>query len=86
MNMLKGRDIQGKYLTDDEILAIEYYLMQYDCRTINGKPQITSIEYAGNVYKIEVIEPGKESLSYAEAPTHWVKSHIRDKKINQIIE
>ena len=41
---------------------------------------------AGNVYKIEVIEPGKESLSYVEAPTHWVKSHIRDKKINQIIE
>ena len=80
------RDINGKSLTADELDAIEYYLMQYDCLTLNGKPQITSIEYRADVYKIEVIEPNKEYLSYAEAPTHWVKSFIRDKKINQIIE
>jgi len=52
-------DIEGRYLSDNEIEAINSYLLQNGCSTINDTPNIT--------------------------PENWVKSFIRDKKINKII-
>jgi len=79
------RDIEGRYLSDNEIEAINSYLLQNGCSTINGTPNITNIHFTNGFYKTEFSEANKATLSYLEVPENWVKSFIRDKKINKII-
>jgi len=76
------RDMQGRYIKDDEITAIDNYLIGFGARS---PIVLSNIEVTDEAYKVEFIEYGKRSLSYLAVPVHWVKSFIRDKKINTII-
>lgn len=80
------RDIEGRYLSEDTIEAIKYFLLERGCITLDGNPNITNIHFSEGVYKTEYTEPSKDSQGYLEIPEHFVKSYIRDKKINKIIE
>lgn len=77
------RHIHGSYIKDDEISAIENWLVGFGAIS---PTVISNIEVTDKAYKVEFIECGKRSLSYQEIPVDWVKSFIRDKKINTIIE
>ena len=79
------RDIESKYLSSDVIEAVNYFLLEKGCKTINGVPNITNIHFTEGFYKTEFSEPNKAELGYLEIPEHFVKSFIRNKKINKII-
>ena len=109
------RDIEGKYLSEDVILALKSFLLERGCKvveyynkagytrsndpkalliasdsslesTIDGMPNIISVHLNKGFYSLEFTEPGKSDIGYVEVPEDWVKSFIRDKKINQIID
>jgi len=80
------RDIEGRYLSQDIIEAIKSFLLEKDCKTVDGIPNITNIHLREGFYKTEFSEPNKSDIGYIEIPEHWVKSFIRNKKINKIIE
>lgn len=80
------RDIEGRYLSSDVVEAVNYFLLERGCKTVNGIPNITNIHLTGGFYKTEFTELDKSDIGYIEIPEHWVKSFIRNKKINQIIE
>jgi hypothetical protein len=80
------RDIEGKYLSDDVIEAIKVFLLDRGLITLDGNPNIKSIHLSKGLYKIEYTEPNKESQGYLEIPEFLIKSFIRNKKINKIIE
>ena len=92
------RDIEGKYLSEDVVLALRTYLLERGCKVtatidnqtfetiIYGVPNIISVHLKGGFYSLEFTEPGKSDIGYVEVPEDWVKSFIRDKKINQIID
>jgi len=80
------RDIEGRYLSTDVIEAIKSFLLDIGCSTVNGVPNITNIHFTEGFYKTEFSEPIKSDIGYIEIPEHWVKSYIRNKKINKIIE
>ena len=78
------RDIEGRYLSDDVIEALKSFLLEKGCKTIDGIPNITNIHFNKGFYKTEFSEPNKSELGYYEIPEYWVKSFIRNKKINNI--
>jgi len=80
------RDIEGRYLSPDVVEAVNSFLLEKECKTINGIPNITNIHLTEGFYKTEFSEPNKEDIGYIEIPDYWVKSFIRNKKINKIIE
>lgn len=102
------RDIKGKYLSEDVILALKSFLLERGCKvveyydkagyprlesTIDGMPNIISVHYdksqhrlpRGPLYSLEFTEPGKSDIGYVEVPEDWVKSFIRDKKIDNLL-
>lgn len=79
------RDAHGRYISDDVIEAIKSFLIDRGCLTLDGNPNITNIHFSESLYKTEYLEPGKDSQGYLEIPEHWVKSFIRNKKIDSII-
>ena len=80
------RDIEGRYLSQNVIEAINFFLLEKGCKTVDGIPNITNIHLTGGFYKIEFTEPDKSDIGYIEIPEHWVKSFVRNKKIDKIIE
>jgi len=80
------RDVEGKYLSQDTIEAINSFLLEKNCKTVDGIPNITNIHLTEGFYKTEFSELNKSELGYLEIPEYWVKSFIRNKKINKIIE
>jgi hypothetical protein len=80
------RDIEGRFLSSEVIEAIKSFLIDKGCKTINGIPNITNIHFTEGFYKTEFSEPGKDDQGYIEIPEDWVKSFIRNKKINKIID
>lgn len=80
------RDIEGRYLSPDVIEAIKSFLLEKGCKTVDGIPNITNIHLTEGFYKTEFSEPNKAELGFLEIPEYWVKSFIRNKKINKIIE
>jgi hypothetical protein len=81
---MNRRDIQGMYLSDEEIIAIEVYLKQSGY--IGVKSFSTTVENTDLFYRVEFVKQGISATGYKEIPTHWVKSFIRERKINQIID
>lgn len=87
------RDIDGKYLSSDVVLALRSYLLERGCKTIGqtlestieGIPNIISVHLKGGFYSLEFTEPGKSDIGYVEVPEHWVKSFIRDNKIDKLL-
>jgi len=79
------RDVEGRYLSQDIREAINSFLLEKGCKTVDGIPNITNIHLREGFYKTEFSEPNKSDIGYIEIPEHWVKSFIRDKKINKII-
>ena len=77
------RGIEGRYLPDDVTEALNSFLLE---RGFNGIPNITSIHLRGGFYKTEFSEPNRSDIGYIEIPEHWVKSFIRNKKIDKLIE
>ena len=80
------RDIEGRFLSSDVVEAVNFFLLEKGCKTINGTPNITNIHLTEGFYKTEFSEPNKAELKYLEIPEHWVKSFIRNKKIDKLIE
>ena len=80
------RDIEGRYLSPDVVESVNYFLLERGCKTTNGIPNITNIHLTEGFYKTEFSEPNKAELGYLEIPEHWVKSFIRNKKIDKLIE
>ena len=80
------RDVEGRYLSQDIREAINSFLLEKGCKTVDGIPNITNIHLREGFYKTEFSEPNKSDIGYIEIPEHWVKSFIRNKKINKIIE
>ena len=80
------RDIEGRYLSQDVIEAINSFLLEKNCKTVNGIPNITNIHFTSGFYKIEFSEPNKSELGFLEISDYWIKAFIRNKKINKIIE
>ena len=80
------RDIEGRFLSSDVVEAVNSFLLEKGCKTINGAPNITNIHLTEGFYKTEFSEPNKAELGYLEIPEHWVKSFIRNKKIDKLIE
>ena len=80
------RDIEGRFLSSDVVEAVNSFLLEKGCKTVNGIPNITNIHLREGFYKTEFSEPNKSDIGYIEIPEHWVKSFIRNKKINKIIE
>lgn len=80
------RDIEGRYLSDDVVDAIKSFLLERGCLTLNGVPNITNIHFSDGLYKTEYTEPAKDAQGYLEIPEYWVKSYIRNKKINKLID
>ena len=80
------RDIEGRYLSDDVVDAIKSFLLEKGCLTLNGVPNITNIHFSDGLYKTEYTEPAKDVQGYLEIPEYWVKSYIRNKKINKLID
>jgi|LauGreDrversion4_2_1035121.scaffolds.fasta_scaffold111110_4 hypothetical protein len=79
------RDAEGRYLSSDVREAINSFLLEKGCKTVDGIPNITNIHLRDGFYKTEFSEPNKSDIGYIEIPEHFVKSFIRDKKINKII-
>jgi hypothetical protein len=80
------RDIEGRYLSSDVVESVNSFLLERGCKTVNGIPNITNIHLTGGFYKTEFTEPDKSDIGYIEIPEHWVKSFIRNKKIDKLIE
>ena len=80
------RDVEGRYLSQDVVDGIHSFLLEKGCSTVNGVPNITNIYLTEGFYKTEFSEPNKAELKYLEIPEHWVKSFIRNKKIDKLIE
>jgi hypothetical protein len=80
------RDAEGRYLSQDIREAINSFLLEKGCKTFDGIPNITNIHLREGFYKTEFSEPNKSELGFLEIPEYWVKSYIRNKKINKIIE
>jgi hypothetical protein len=83
------RDIEGRFLSQDVVEAVNSFLLEKGCKTVDGIPNITNIHLTDTsirLYKTEFSEPNKAELGYLEIPDYWVKSFIRNKKINKIIE
>lgn len=80
------RDIEGRFLSNDVIEGIHSFLLERGCKTTNGVPNITNIHLTEGFYKTEFSEPNKEDIGYIEIPDYWVKSFIRNKKIDKLIE
>jgi hypothetical protein len=79
------RDIEGRYLSYDVIEAVKFFLLKRGCKTVNGVPNITNIHLTEGFYKTEFSEPDKSDIGYIEIPEYWIKSFIRNKKIDKII-
>ena len=94
------RDIEGKYLSEDVILALKSFLLERGCKvveyydktgyprpesTIDGMPNIISVHLKSGFYSLEFTEPGKSDIGYVEVPEDWVKAFIRDKKIDNLL-
>jgi hypothetical protein len=80
------RDAEGRYLSSDVREAINSFLLEKGCKTVDGIPNIKNIHFTEGFYKTEFSEPNKSELCFLEIPEYWVKSFIRNKKINKIIE
>ena len=80
------RDIEGRFLSSDVVEAVNSFLLEKGCKTIDGIPNITNIHLTEGSYKTEFSEPNKAEIGYIEIPDHWVKSFIRNKKIDKLIE
>jgi hypothetical protein len=80
------RDIEGRFLSSDVVEAVNSFLLEKGCKTVDGIPNITNIHLTEGLYKTEFSEPNREDIGYVEIPDYWVKSFIRNKKINKIIE
>ena len=80
------RDIEGRFLPPDVGEALKSFLLERGCKTVNGIPNITNVHLTDGFYKTEFTEPDKSDIGYIEIPEHWVKSFIRNKKIDKIIE
>jgi hypothetical protein len=76
------RDSEGRYLSSDVIEGIHFFLLEKGY----SSPNITNIHLNYGFYKTEFTHVGISDIGYAEVPEHCVKSFIRNKKINQIIE
>ena len=48
------RDIEGRYLSSDVVEAVNYFLLERGCKTVNGIPNITNIHLTGGFYKTEL--------------------------------
>jgi len=79
------RDIEGRYLSPDVREAINSFLLEKGCKTVDGIPNITNIHLKEGFYKTEFSEPNKSDIGYIEIPEHFVKSYIRNKKINNVL-
>jgi hypothetical protein len=79
------RDIEGRFLPDDVRESINYFLLEKGCKTVDGIPNITNIHLKEGFYKTEFSEPNKSDIGYIEIPEHFVKSYIRNKKINNVL-
>jgi hypothetical protein len=76
------RDAEGRYLSNDEIEGIHSFLLEKGCPS----PNITNIHLNYGLYKTEFSELNKPDIKYMEIPEHWIKSYIRNKKIDKLIE
>jgi hypothetical protein len=77
------RDSEGRFLSSDVIEGIHsFLLLERGC----SSPNITNIHLNSGFYKTEFTHIGKTDIGYVEVPEYWVKSYIRNKKINKIIE
>jgi hypothetical protein len=80
------RDIEGRYLSSDVREAINSFLLEKGWCVMTDNRVITNIHLREGFYKTEFSEPNKSDIGYIEIPEYWIKSFIRNKKINQIIE
>lgn len=80
------RDIEGKYLSSDVVLALRTFLLEKGCKVVENTPNIISVHLKNGFYSLEFTEPGKSDIGYVEVPEDWVKSFIRDQKITQILQ
>lgn len=79
------RDIEGNYLSVDVWDSLKSFLLEKGCKTVDGNPNIVSVHLSSGFYKTEFTEPNRSDIGYIEIPEHWVKSFIRNRKINKII-
>ena len=72
------RDVEGKYLSDDVIEGIHFYLLERGCSSPNipTNYQAPNIHHNYGFYKTEFTHVGKTDIGYVEVPEHWVKSYI----------
>ena len=80
------RDIEGRFLSNDVIEGIHsFLLLERGC----SSPNITNIHFNSGLFVVEGFQfthIGKTDIGYVEVPEYWIKSYIRNKKINKIIE